>query len=59
MLLKEQYVMVFMFFIVAGGDVCSRLANVVAELLLATDGVLYLGGIILGLGENLYVGHRT
>ena len=52
--------MVFMFFIVAGGDdVCSRLANVVVELLLATDGVLYLGGIILGLGENLYVGHRT
>ena len=51
--------MVFMFFIVAGGDVCSRLANVVVELLLATDGVLYLGGTILGLGENLYVGHRT
>lgn len=51
--------MVFMFFIVAGGDVCLRLANVVAELLLTTDGVLYLGGTIRGLGENLYVGHRT
>ena len=51
--------MVFMFFIVAGGDVCSRLANVVVELLLATDGVLCLGGTILGLGENLYVGQET
>lgn len=51
--------MVFMFFIVAGGDVCSRLANVVVELLLTTDGVLYLGGIIRGLGENLYVGQET
>jgi len=29
--------MVFMFFIVAGGDVCLRLANVVAELLHTTD----------------------
>ena len=49
----------FMFFILAGGDVCSRLANVVVELLLTTDGDLYLGGIIRGLGENLYVGQET
>ena len=53
--------MEIMFFIVAGGDLCLRLANVVVELLLllTTDGVLYLGGIILGLGENLYVGQET
>jgi hypothetical protein len=51
--------MEIMFFIVAGGDLCLRLANVVVELLLTTDGDLYLGGIIRGLGENLYVGQET
>jgi len=51
--------MVFMFFIVVGGDLCSELVNVIVELLLKTDGVLCLGGTRLGLGENLYVGHRT
>jgi len=48
----------FMFFIVAGGDLCSGLANVVAGLLLTTDGGLGLGGIILGFLGNLFVGHR-
>lgn len=52
--------MVFMFFIVVGGDdLCSRLVNVVAGLLLTTDGGLCLGGIVLGFLENLFVGHRT
>jgi hypothetical protein len=49
----------FMFFIVAGGDICSRQENVVAGLLLTTDGGLGLGGIVLGFLENLFVGHRT
>ena len=49
----------FMFFIVVGGDVCSRQVNVVAELLPTTDGGLCLGGIVLGFLENLFVGHRT
>lgn len=51
--------MVFMFSIVAGGDLCLRLANVVAELLHTICGDLQSGGTIRGLGENLYVGHRT
>ena len=51
--------MVFMFFIVVGGDLCSGLVNVVAGLLLTTDGGLCLGGIVLGFLENLFVGHRT
>jgi hypothetical protein len=52
--------MVFMFFIVVGGDdVCLRLANVVVELLHTICGDLQSGGTIRGLGENLYVGHRA
>ena len=49
----------FMFFIVVGGNICLRLENVVVELLLTICGDLRFGGIILGLLENLYVGHRT
>jgi hypothetical protein len=45
-----------MFFIVVGGDICSKLENLVAELLLTTDGGLGLGGIILGLGVGLFLG---
>jgi hypothetical protein len=48
----------FIFFIVAGGDICSKLANLVAGLLPTTDGGLGLGGIILGLLGNLFVGRR-
>ena len=48
-----------MFFIVVGGGLCSKLANVVAELLHTICGDLQSGGTIRGLGENLYVGHRT
>jgi hypothetical protein len=50
--------MVFMFFIVVGGDLCSGQENVVAGLLPTTDGGLGLGGIILGLLGNLFVGRR-
>ena len=48
----------FMFFIVVGGDLCSGQENVVAGLLPTTDGGLGLGGIILGLLGNLFVGRR-
>ena len=35
---------------------CSKLVNVVVDLLLTTDGGLGLGGIILGLGVGLFLG---